>query len=60
MILELLKKYPEGLIITEISKLLKLNRATVSKYVYGLEKSGKIKVRKIGRASVCYLNGEND
>jgi len=54
-IIEILKKHPEGLTIMNISKLIDVNRITVSKYVYGLISEGLISQRKIGPAKICYL-----
>ena len=56
-IIEILKKHPEGLTIMNISKLIDVNRITVSKYVYGLIAEGLISQRKIGPAKICYLKG---
>lgn len=55
-ILEVLKKNPEGLTIVDIAKKLSIHRHTTSKYVYGLAKAGMIRQRRIGVASLCYLN----
>ncbi|MGP8069865.1 MAG: HTH domain-containing protein [Candidatus Bathyarchaeia archaeon] len=51
-ILECLKKSaPKDLSIEEVSKETGIGRDTVSKYVYGLEKAGKIILsREVGRA----------
>jgi len=54
-IIKTLRKYPEGLTILSLSKILKMNRITVTKYVYGLEGSGIISHRKIGTAKLCFL-----
>ena len=54
-IIKVLKKHPEGLTILDISKITKLNRITVAKYVYGLIAEGLISQRKIGPAKLCYL-----
>jgi DNA-binding Lrp family transcriptional regulator len=57
-IVEILKKNPEGLTIVDIAKKLNMHRHTTSKYVYGLARAGVIRQRKIGVASLCYLNHE--
>ena len=57
-ILGLLKKDTEGITISEIADKLNLHRHTITKYIYRLEGRGTIKIRKIGIAKLCYLNGE--
>ncbi|MEM5871255.1 MAG: hypothetical protein QW051_00105, partial [Candidatus Aenigmatarchaeota archaeon] len=54
-IIEVLKKHPEGLTITAISKLTKLHRHTVTKYIYELRGADLIIERMIGPAKLCYL-----
>jgi DNA-binding IclR family transcriptional regulator len=45
------KSLPKDLSIEEISKATKIGRDTVSKYVYALEKEGRItQSREVGRA----------
>jgi len=55
----LLKKNPDGLTILDISKELKTNRATVTKYVYELAGAGTIICRKIGVAKLCIFNKDD-
>lgn len=55
IILNALKKHPEGLTIQDIADITHLNRLTVSKYVYGLISEGTVLERKIGSAKLCYL-----
>ncbi len=57
MILGLLKKDTEGITISEIAERLELHRHTITKYIYRLEGREAIKIRKIGIAKLCYLNG---
>jgi len=57
-ILRVLEKYPEGLTVQEIAKVAKINRATASKYIFGLIVEGLIYQRKIGPAKLCYLKGK--
>jgi DNA-binding IclR family transcriptional regulator len=46
-------EYPRDLSIEEIARKTGIHRNTVSKYVWGLEREGKVKVsRKIGRAKM--------
>jgi DNA-binding IclR family transcriptional regulator len=54
LILVLLQKeYPKDFSIEEIAAKTGLHRNTVSKYVFGLEKEGKVKIsRNVGRAKM--------
>ncbi|MEM2129196.1 MAG: HTH domain-containing protein [Candidatus Bathyarchaeia archaeon] len=46
-------EYPRDLSIEEISKKTGIHRNTVSKYIWGLERQGKVEVlRKVGRAKM--------
>ena len=56
-ILRYLKNHPEGTMILDLAKKLGAHRHTVTKYVYRLEGQGKITVRKIGIAKLCYYKG---
>ena len=53
-ILECLRNaYPKDLSIEEVAKRTGIHRNTVSKYIWGLEREGKIKIsRKVGRAKM--------
>jgi predicted transcriptional regulator len=55
-IVSILKKHPEGLSITEISKFLMMHRHTITKYIYQLIGAGIVCQRKIGPVRLCYLN----
>ncbi len=55
-ILKYLKKHPEGTMILDLADAIGAHRHTITKYVYRLEGMGKIKIRKIGIAKLCYLN----
>ena len=57
-ILDVLKNHPEGLTVNDISKLVKINRSTASKYIFGLIIEGLIYQRKIGPAKLCYFKGK--
>jgi DNA-binding IclR family transcriptional regulator len=47
------KEYPRDLSIEEIAEKIRVHRNTVSKYIWGLEKEGKVRIsRKIGRAKM--------
>ncbi len=54
-IIENLKKHPEGLTILDLAEVTGMNRATASKYVFGLVAEGIIVQRIIGVAKLCYL-----
>jgi len=50
------KEYPKDLSIEEIAAKIGIHRNTVSKYIWGLEKEGKVKIsRKIGRAKMYVI-----
>ena len=54
------KKYTEGLSIIDIAKRVGANRNTVSKYIFGLVKAGKVYQRRVGVVSICYLKEYSD
>jgi DNA-binding Lrp family transcriptional regulator len=46
-------EFPKDLSIEEIAAKIGVHRNTVSKYIWGLEKEGKVRIsRKIGRAKM--------
>lgn len=55
-VLDLLKEEPRGLSITDISRALRLNRNSVSKYLNMLLISGHVELRSIGVAKVYFLS----
>jgi len=55
-ILDALKHYPYGLTISEMARVLKINRVTLSKYLDVLREKGLIDYRAVGRAKVWFLN----
>ena len=55
-ILQYLKKHSEGIMILDLADAVGAHRHTVTKYVYRLEGAGKIKIRKVGIAKLCYLS----
>ena len=55
-IIKYLKKHPEGVMILDLADAIGVHRHTVTKYVYRLEGAGKIKIRKVGIAKLCYLS----
>jgi Fic family protein len=54
-IIENLKDHPEGLTILNIAGITRINRVTVSKYIFGLVSEGSVVQRKVGPAKLCYL-----
>ena len=54
-ILKILKNYPEGLTITDVSKLLRIHYITASKYLAVLEAEGQAVHRRIGMAKLFRL-----
>ena len=50
----LISSKPFGLTIEEISRELRINRATASKYLLVLEAQSKILVRELGKAKLHY------
>lgn len=55
-ILNYVKKHPEGTMIIDLADAIGVHRHTVTKYVYRLEGMGKIKIRMVGIAKLCYVN----
>ena len=52
-------EYPKDLSIEEIATKIAVHRNTVSKYIWGLEKEGKVKIsRKIGKAKMYIIAKE--
>lgn len=56
-ILKLLDRFSYGLTIEDVSGRLGISRPTASKYLYGLEKEGKVSVRTIGKYRLHYPKG---
>ena len=56
-ILGYLENHPDGTMMIDLADALKVHRHTITKYVYRLEGMGKIKVRKLGIAKLCYSQG---
>lgn len=52
-----LKRNPAGLHIVALAKTADLSRTTVSKYVFAMEQSGEIEVRRIGPSKLVRLRG---
>jgi len=51
-LLEILRKNEEGMTITDMTKVLKINYSTVSKYLAVLEAEKKVESRNIGMAKL--------
>jgi len=49
-----LKRHPEGVMLLELASATGVHRHTLTKYIYRLEGMGKVKVRKVGIAKLCY------
>jgi uncharacterized repeat protein (TIGR01451 family) len=58
LIIELLKKHPEGLTIASISAMTSLHRHTCTKYIHELIGAGAIIQRNVGVAKLCYLENK--
>ncbi len=52
---ELLRKFPKGLTIEEVSKKLSLNRTTAAKYLNAFVLTGQADMRTLGSAKLFYL-----
>ena len=55
LIINILRKNPDGLTLTSIAELTGLHRHTATKYVYELKGAGIINERDVGSAKLCYL-----
>ena len=55
MIIEVLRKHPEGLTLWKIGKLTGMSRLTATKYVHELMGEGRVYQRRVGMAKLCYL-----
>jgi predicted transcriptional regulator len=55
LIINILRKHPDGLTITSIAELAGMHRHTATKYVYELKGAGVINERDVGSAKLCYL-----
>lgn len=53
---EIVRKHPEGLTIQEISNFLGIHRQTATKHIFFLEGAGLIRRRRVGSATLHYLN----
>ena len=54
-IVKYLKNHPEGTMILDLAESLGVHRHTIRKYVYMLDEEGKVNIRKIGVAKLCYV-----
>jgi predicted transcriptional regulator len=55
LIINILRKNPDGLTLTSIAELTGLHRHTATKYIYELKGAGIINERDVGSAKLCYL-----
>lgn len=49
-----LRKHPEGVMLLDLAGATGVHRHTLTKYIYRLEGMGKVRVRKVGIAKLCY------
>jgi DNA-binding transcriptional ArsR family regulator len=56
MALSILRRHPEGLTIRSLSEITGVHRQTVTKYVFELKGAGIIHRRRVGSATLLYLN----
>jgi len=57
-ILKYLQKNGKGETFSNIAKSIGVHRHTATKYIYELIGEGKIEIREIGTAKLCYLCGD--
>jgi len=55
LIINTLRKHPDGLTLTSIAQLTGLHRHTATKYIYELKGAGIIIERDVGSAKLCHL-----
>lgn len=55
LIINALRKHPEGLMLTEIANITRMNRYTVTKYIHELIGSGSVFQKEAAAAKMCYL-----
>lgn len=53
-----LKKNPNGYTISELAKILKISRQTVSNSFAFLEGANRVKIRKVGMAKIYYWSNK--
>jgi predicted transcriptional regulator len=57
---DILETKRDGGTILELAGMLNIHRHTLTKYIYKLEGEGKITVRKVGSAKLCYIKQEGE
>ena len=55
LIIKILREHPEGLMLSEIAELARMNRLTVTKYIHELMGSKSVFQKQVAAARVCYL-----
>ncbi|NMB80150.1 MAG: PAS domain-containing protein [Methanomicrobiales archaeon] len=55
-IIAILRDYPKGLTIDEVSRLLSISRPTAAKYLNNMLVAGQAELRELGRAKLFYLS----
>jgi len=54
--LDILKNHPEGLTIRSLSEIIGVHRQTITKYIFELKGAGIVHIRRVGSATLNYLN----
>ncbi len=64
VIIKALVAHPEGLMLTELAGITRMNRFTVTKYIHELIGAGSVYQKSAAAARICYLkdrfNGKKD
>jgi len=55
LIIRTLRAHPEGLMLTELAGITRMNRFTVTKYIHELIGSGSVHQKSAAAAKLCYL-----
>lgn len=55
LIVSALRDHPEGLMLTELASITKMNRFTVTKYIHELIGNGAVIQKEAAAARICYL-----
>lgn len=56
-IMIVLSSHPEGLTVKELSDMIGAHRQTITKYIFELKGADAIHRRRVGSATLHYLNG---
>jgi len=55
LIIRTLRAHPEGLMLTELAGITRMNRFTVTKYIHELKGAGSVFQKSAAAAKLCYL-----